>query len=56
MRRLWAMMLLVSLLTVVGGVRPAEAAEEDFDAFFEQAAIFPVDFSSRLFYRGNSIF
>lgn len=56
MRRLWAMMLLVSLLTVVGGVRPAEAAEEDFDAFFEQAAIFPVDFSSRLFLQGELYF
>lgn len=56
MRRWCALVLLMSLLTAVGGVRPAEAAEEDFDAFFEQAAIFPVDFSSRVFIKGELYF
>lgn len=56
MKKWLTMLVMVSMLATLGGVQPAQAAKGDFDAYFEQAAIFPVDFNSRVYVKGDMVF
>lgn len=53
MKRWITILVMVSMLAALGSIQPAGAAEGDFDAYFAQAAIFPVDFNSRVFVNGE---
>lgn len=56
MKKWLTMLVMVSMLVTLGGVQPVQAAEDDFNAYFEQAAIFPVDFNSRVYVKGDMLF